>query len=78
MITTKQPSDDMIEVAIVSMEEALAADGAAVPGGSTDFEREPMALGVAAATATVEAQPAPPAPVSPGAPTATADPPPGA
>jgi uncharacterized protein YqhQ len=78
MITTKQPTDDMIEVAIVSMEEALRGRRRGVPGGSTDFEREPMALGVAAATATVEAQPAPPAPVSPGAPTATADPPPGA
>ncbi len=27
MITTKQPTDDMIEVAIVSMEQALVADG---------------------------------------------------
>ena len=32
MITTKQPTDDMIEVAIVSMEEALAADGEATAG----------------------------------------------
>ena len=78
MITTKQPTDDMIEVAIVSMEEALEADGAAVPGGSTDFEREPMALGAAAPTATAEAQPVPPAQVASGAPTPSADPPPGA
>ena len=42
MITTKQPTDDMIEVAIVSMEEALVADGEAVPAGSTPFERDPM------------------------------------
>ena len=42
MITTKQPTDDMIEVAIVSMEEALEADGEAVPAGSTEFERDPM------------------------------------
>jgi uncharacterized protein YqhQ len=45
MITTKRPTDDMIEVAITSMEEALVADGNEVPAGSTDFEREPMRLG---------------------------------
>jgi hypothetical protein len=45
MITTKQPSDDMIEVAIVSMEQALEADGEAVPAGSGDFLREPMRIG---------------------------------
>ena len=33
MITTKQPTDDMIEVAIVSMEQALVADGESVPTG---------------------------------------------
>ena len=42
MITTKQPTDDMIEVAIVSMEQALEADGEAVPAGSGDFVREPL------------------------------------
>jgi uncharacterized protein YqhQ len=78
MITTKQPTDDMIEVAIVSMEEALQADGVEVPGGSTDFEREPMPLGAPAPAATGEAQPVPPASVASGAPTASADPPPGA
>ncbi len=73
MITTKQPTDDMIEVAIVSMEEALLADGEAVPQGSTPFERGPMLLGHVGA----------PAPVSTGsgvAPTpavAPIDPPPG-
>jgi uncharacterized protein YqhQ len=41
-ITTKQPTDDMIEVAIVAMEEALKADGAEVPAGSLDLERSPM------------------------------------
>jgi uncharacterized protein YqhQ len=41
-ITTKQPTDDMIEVAIVAMEEALLADGAEVPAGSLDLERSPM------------------------------------
>ena len=32
----------MIEVAIVSMEEALVADGEAIPAGSADFARRPM------------------------------------
>ncbi|MEO5885191.1 MAG: DUF1385 domain-containing protein, partial [Candidatus Limnocylindrales bacterium] len=45
MITTKRPDDDMIEVAITSMQEALVADGNEVPAGSTPFEREPMDLG---------------------------------
>ena len=44
MITTKRPTDDMIEVAITSMEEALVADGNAVPAGSTLFERAPLEL----------------------------------
>src|SRR3954451_18406086 len=51
MITTKQPSDDQIEVAIASMEQALVADGEAVPTGSEEPEREPMELGPATATA---------------------------
>jgi uncharacterized protein YqhQ len=42
-ITTRQPTDAMIEVAIVSMEEALNADGEAIPEGSTGFAREPLA-----------------------------------
>jgi uncharacterized protein YqhQ len=70
-ITTKQPSDDMIEVAIVSMEQALEADGEAVPAGSGDFERQPMRLPVPAASGTT-AQPTPQ--TAPNAPT---DPPPG-
>jgi len=52
MITTKQPSDDQIEVAIVSMEQALAADGEAVPEGSERPARErldPEPTAVAAA-----------------------------
>ena len=40
MITTKEPSDDQIEVAIVSMEQALQADGEAVPDGSELPERD--------------------------------------
>ncbi|MBI2776361.1 MAG: DUF1385 domain-containing protein [Chloroflexi bacterium] len=42
MITTKQPSDDQIEVAIVSMEQALQADGETVPDGSELPERAPL------------------------------------
>lgn len=42
MITTKQPSDDQIEVAIVSMQQALLADGQAIPGGSESPERAPL------------------------------------
>ena len=44
MITTKRPEDDMIEVAITSMQEALVADGQAVPAGSTPFERDSLDL----------------------------------
>jgi uncharacterized protein YqhQ len=44
MITTKQPTDDMIEVAIVAMEEALRADGESIPAGSDDVDRFPMPL----------------------------------
>src|SRR5258706_2088044 len=42
MITTRQPTDGMIEVAIVSMEQALEADGEAVPAGSAPLERSPL------------------------------------
>ncbi|MBA2720716.1 MAG: DUF1385 domain-containing protein [Chloroflexi bacterium] len=44
MITTKQPTPDMIEVAIVSMEQALQADGESVPEGSAQFPRDPLEL----------------------------------
>jgi uncharacterized protein YqhQ len=43
-ITTRQPSSDMIEVAIVSMEQALQADGEPLPAGSGTLPREPMLL----------------------------------
>jgi uncharacterized protein YqhQ len=72
MITTKQPTDDMIEVAIVSMEQALIADGEAVPSGSSDVERDLMELGGAAAAAPSDAPPVPP---TPAVPTAAAEPP---
>ena len=43
MITTKQPTPDMIEVAIVSMEEALKADGEPLPSES-GLVRDPLEL----------------------------------
>ncbi len=43
-ITTKQPDDSMIEVAIASMREALAANGEDAPAGSADPAREPLIL----------------------------------
>ena len=87
MITTKRPSDDMIEVAIVSMEQALVADGESVPAGSDAFALRPMRLAtpdVAAAVAATDPPSAttspvaslptrPPTPASP----APSDPPPG-
>jgi uncharacterized protein YqhQ len=42
MITTRQPTDGMIEVAIVSMEQALEADGETIPEGSAPLERWPL------------------------------------
>ena len=51
MITTKQPTDDMIEVAIVSMEQAILADGETVPDGSATFERHPLPAAAAPASA---------------------------
>ena len=44
-ITTAQPDDGMIEVAIASMREALRADGAGAPPGSLDPARRPMGDG---------------------------------
>jgi uncharacterized protein YqhQ len=43
-ITTKQPTDDMIEVAIVSMEQAMTADGESLPPGSGSIARSPLIL----------------------------------
>jgi uncharacterized protein YqhQ len=45
MITTRRPTDDMIEVAIVSLEEALVADGESVPDGSAALARAPLEVG---------------------------------
>ena len=80
MITTKQPTDDMIEVAIVSMEQALEADGETVPTGSGEFERRPMQLSSPADTATDVPPAVPSAPTGPALPAAPplpTDPPPG-
>jgi hypothetical protein len=41
-ITTKQPDDDMIEIAICAMQEGLAANGDTAPEGSWDPPREPI------------------------------------
>ncbi len=51
MITTKQPSDDQIQVAIVSMQQALEADGEVVPAGSENPDRQPLDATPAAAAA---------------------------
>lgn len=55
-ITTKQPTDDMIEVAIVSIEEALRADGEAIPEGGLGLTRDPMPKPGETAAAVREAQ----------------------
>jgi uncharacterized protein YqhQ len=44
-ITTKQPDDSMIEVAIASMQEALAANNESAPAGSDDPARRPIPMG---------------------------------
>jgi len=43
-ITTRQPTMDMIEVAIVSMEQALKADGEKLPRGSGTLPRDILTL----------------------------------
>ena len=41
-ITTKQPDDSMIEIAVCAMQESLAANGETAPEGSLDPVREPI------------------------------------
>ncbi len=71
MITTKQPTDDMIEVAIVSLEEAIAADGDPIPEGGIGLARDPMprpgetAAGVRAAQEAAEGEAAAPVSIDP-------------
>jgi uncharacterized protein YqhQ len=47
-ITTRQPDDSMIEVAIAAMREALAANGEEAPAGSLDPPRRPIPIAAAA------------------------------
>jgi uncharacterized protein YqhQ len=47
-ITTKQPTDDMLQVAIVSLEQALLADGEALPAGGIRIGRSPLTIGAEA------------------------------
>jgi uncharacterized protein YqhQ len=56
MITTKQPTDDMIEVAIVAIEETLRADGEAIPEGGLGLARDPMPIPGETAARAREAQ----------------------
>ena len=53
MITTKQPTDDMLEVAIVSIEQAMLADGETLPSGSGTIGRSPLVLAPHAGPAAV-------------------------
>jgi uncharacterized protein YqhQ len=63
LITTKQPDDGMIEVAIASMREAIAANGEEAPPGSLDPYRRPIDEVLTADAAEV---PATGAPTTPG------------
>ncbi len=59
-ITTKQPTDEMIEVAIVSMEQALIADGEMLPERAGTLARERLDTipsHIKVATAAVAAEP---------------------
>ena len=67
MITTRQPTLDMIEVAIVSMEQALDADGEPLPAGSGTLARAPLVLPGAAGSAGETAGPVTIDPPIPGA-----------
>jgi uncharacterized protein YqhQ len=77
MITTKQPTDDMIEVAIVSMEQALVADGASIPAGSSEFEQRPMRLPEPAPGSAINPAITPTVPAGSTGTSAPTDPPPG-
>jgi uncharacterized protein YqhQ len=66
-ITTRQPSVDMIEVAIVSMEQALVADGEALPKGSGTLPRDTLVMPGAGKAAGETAAPVTIDPPIPGA-----------
>ena len=57
LITTKQPDDSMIEVAVASIQEAIAANGEEPPAGSLDPERRPMEMSVGSAPVLVAGEP---------------------
>ena len=63
-ITTKQPDDGMIEVAIASMQEALAANNEDAPAGSWDVPRRPMPMGADKTVSEQESAPDQPDPMS--------------
>ena len=54
-ITTRQPDEGMIEVAIASMREALAANNDSAPEGSADPERRPIPSSATAPEAAADA-----------------------
>jgi uncharacterized protein YqhQ len=54
MITTRQPDDGMIEVAIASMREALVADGEVIPAGSIAPSTRPYLIREVAADAKLQ------------------------
>lgn len=56
-ITTRRPDDSMIEVAIASMQEALAANGEQAPAGSLDPPRRPLITGSAQGVTEQESAP---------------------
>ena len=66
-ITTRQPSVDMIEVAIVSMEQALKADGENLPLGSGTLPRDILVMPGARKAAAESAAPVTIDPPLPGA-----------
>jgi hypothetical protein len=67
LITTKQPDDGMIEVAIASVREAIAANGEEAPPGSLDPYRRPIDEVLTADAAEVPATGAPTTPGNPEA-----------
>jgi uncharacterized protein YqhQ len=55
-ITTRQPTDDMIEVAIVSLQRALLADGEEIPAGSAVIPSRPLSADTAEGDAPLTAE----------------------
>jgi uncharacterized protein YqhQ len=65
MITTRQPDDGMIEVAVASMREALIADGEGIPDGSMAPGTRPYVLaGTPAPDAATATEPVAPEPLA--------------